>query len=124
MYADGSQVKQPKGLCELQGYVYDAKTRMAEAFQALGDEARAKALLEQAETLKQKFNEAFWMKDEGCFAYGLDPLLLTSVSTSILHFRIGYLISSYSACALVPAPSHSASGARVTVRAGKYVTCR
>jgi glycogen debranching enzyme len=45
---------------------------MAEAFQALGDEARAKALLEQAETLKQKFNEVFWMKDEGCFAYGLD----------------------------------------------------
>ncbi|MEO6888851.1 MAG: glycogen debranching N-terminal domain-containing protein [Ktedonobacteraceae bacterium] len=73
VYADGSQVKQPKGLCELQGYVYDAKTRMAEAFQALGDEARAKALQEQAETLKKKFNEAFWMQDEGCFAYGLDP---------------------------------------------------
>ncbi|HEX6556642.1 MAG TPA: glycogen debranching N-terminal domain-containing protein [Ktedonobacteraceae bacterium] len=73
VYADGSQVKQPKGLCELQGYVYDARTRMAEVFQALGDEARAKALQEQAETLKQKFNEAFWMEDEGCFAYGLDP---------------------------------------------------
>jgi glycogen debranching enzyme len=23
--------------------------------------------------LKRKFNEAFWMEDEGCFAYGLDP---------------------------------------------------
>ena len=30
VYADGSQVKQPKGLCELQGYTYDAKMRMAE----------------------------------------------------------------------------------------------
>lgn len=73
VYADGSQVKQPKALCELQGYVYDAKTRMAEVFQVLGDDARAKALLQQAETLKQKFNEAFWMKDEGCYAFGLDP---------------------------------------------------
>ena len=73
VYADGSQVKQPKALCELQGYVYDAKTRMVEVFQVLGDEARAKALQEQVETLKQQFNEAFWMEDEGCFAYGLDP---------------------------------------------------
>jgi len=73
VYADGSPVKQPKALCELQGYVYDAKTRMAEVFQVLGDETRARVLLQQAETLKQKFNEAFWMKDEGCYAYGLDP---------------------------------------------------
>jgi glycogen debranching enzyme len=73
VYADGSQVKQPKGLCELQGYVYDAKCRMAEIFQALGDEARARQLLEQAETLKRRFNEQFWMPDEGCYAYGLDP---------------------------------------------------
>ena len=73
VYADGSQVKQPKGLCELQGYVYDAKTRMVEVFEALGDEKRAKELEQQAETLKQKFNQVFWMEDEGCFAYGLDP---------------------------------------------------
>ncbi len=73
VYADGSQVKQPKGLVELQGYVYDAKTRMAEFFSALGDEKRAQTLLKQAEILKRQFNAAFWMEDEGCFAYGLDP---------------------------------------------------
>jgi glycogen debranching enzyme len=73
VYADGSQVKQPKGLVELQGYVYDAKTRMAEVFEVLGDEARAKALQKEAEALKHKFNQAFWMEDEGCLAYGLDP---------------------------------------------------
>lgn len=73
VYADGSQVKQPKALCELQAYVYDAKTRMAEVFQVLGDEARAKTLLQEAETLKQSFNQAFWMKKECCYAYGLDP---------------------------------------------------
>jgi len=73
VYADGSQVKQPKGLVELQGYVYDAKMRMVEAFQVLGDDERANALLKEAESLKRKFNKAFWMEDEGCYAYGLDP---------------------------------------------------
>lgn len=73
VYADGSQVKQPKALCELQGYVYDAKMRMAEVFHVLGDDARASALQQQAETLKRKFNETFWMDDQGCYAYGLDP---------------------------------------------------
>jgi glycogen debranching enzyme len=73
VYADGNEVEQPKGLCELQGYVYDAKTRMAEVFEALGDQEHATALLEQAETLKRNFNKLFWMENEGCFAYGLDP---------------------------------------------------
>src|SRR6185503_11221637 len=35
VYPDGSQVKQPKALCELQGYVFDAKCRMAEIYEAL-----------------------------------------------------------------------------------------
>ncbi len=84
VYADGSQVKQPKGLCELQGYVYDAKTRMAEVFQALGDTARATALRQEAETLKGNFNKVFWMEDEGCFAFGLDAhkKLITSVASN------------------------------------------
>lgn len=73
VYADGSQVKQPKALCELQGYVYDAKVRMAEVFQALGEEQRARELLQQADVLKRSFNQAFWMEDEGCYAFGLDP---------------------------------------------------
>jgi glycogen debranching enzyme len=73
VYADGSQVnKQPKALCELQGYVYDAKLRLAEMFAALGEEARSRELLQQAITLKQHFNQAFWMEEQGCFAYGLD----------------------------------------------------
>ena len=35
-YPDGSLVKGPKALCELQGYVYDAWLRMAEVFDAAG----------------------------------------------------------------------------------------
>ncbi len=84
VYADGSQVKQPKGTCELQGYVYDAKVRMAEIFRVLGDEDRAKALQQQAETLKRHFNEVFWLEDEGCFAFGLDPdkKVITSIASN------------------------------------------
>ena len=73
MYADGTQVKQPKALCELQAYVYDAKLRLAEIFRALGEEQRASELIEQAQLLKQRFNEVFWMESEGCYAFGLDP---------------------------------------------------
>ncbi|GCE17138.1 amylo-alpha-1,6-glucosidase [Dictyobacter kobayashii] len=84
VYADGTPVKQPKGLCELQGYVYDAKTRMAEVFTALGEQEQAQALQQQAQTLKQRFNQKFWMEDEGCFAFGLDPdkKQITSVASN------------------------------------------
>ena len=37
VYPDGSQVQQPKGLVELQGYAFDARMRMAEVFDALGE---------------------------------------------------------------------------------------
>jgi glycogen debranching enzyme len=87
VYADGSQVKQPKGTCELQGYVYDAKVRMAEMFQALGDETRAQTLREQAETLKRHFQEVYWMEEEGCYAYGQDShkKLITSITSNAGH---------------------------------------
>jgi glycogen debranching enzyme len=73
MYPDGTLVKQPKALCELQGYVYDARVRMAEIYTALGHAARAAELAEQAEGLRQAFNARFWLEDLGTYAYGLDP---------------------------------------------------
>lgn len=84
VYADGSQVQQPKGLCTLQSYVYNAKIRMAEAFRVLGDETRAKALDAQAKKLREQFNKAFWMEKEGCYAFGLDPgkKQITSVTSN------------------------------------------
>jgi len=73
VYPDGSQVKQPKALCELQGYVYDAKLRMAQVFEALGEPEMAARLRQEAQQLQRRFDEAFWMEDEGFLAYGLDP---------------------------------------------------
>src|SRR5260370_6569571 len=87
VYADGSQVKQPKGLCGLQGYGYDAEVRMAEEFEVLGNVSRARTLRQQAEELKRKINEAFWMETEGCFAYGLDSekKQITAVASNAGH---------------------------------------
>jgi glycogen debranching enzyme len=73
VYPDGSQVKQPKALCELQGYVFDAWLRMAEVFDALGEADRAAELRRKAADLQRRFEERFWCEDIGFYAYGLDP---------------------------------------------------
>jgi glycogen debranching enzyme len=72
MYVDGSLVKGPKALCELQGYVYDAWLRMAEIYVALDKKDRAITLRRKAATLYTRFNEAFWNEAEGFYAYALD----------------------------------------------------
>jgi hypothetical protein len=54
------------------GYVYDAKQRMAALYVALGDEARAARLRADADALFERFNGAFWMEDEGTYAFGID----------------------------------------------------
>jgi glycogen debranching enzyme len=72
VYPDGSLVKGPKALCELQGYVYDAWQRMAQVFDALGNEARARDLRAKAASLFRRFNETFWDEDSGFYAFALD----------------------------------------------------
>lgn len=72
VYPDGSPVKGPKALCELQGYVYDAWLRMAEIFDELGKHERARELRAKAADLFKRFNDAFWDDDLGFYAYALD----------------------------------------------------
>jgi glycogen debranching enzyme len=72
VYPDGSLVKGPKALCELQGYVYSAWQRMAEIFDELGKPGRAEELRIKAEALFKRFNDAFWDEDLGFYAFALD----------------------------------------------------
>jgi glycogen debranching enzyme len=72
LYPDGSLVKGPKALCELQGYVFDAWTRMAEVFEVLGQPERAADLRHRAAALAERFDAAFWDDEFGGFAYALD----------------------------------------------------
>jgi glycogen debranching enzyme len=72
VYPDGSLVKGPKALVELQGYVYDAWLRMAEVYEALGRSERARALRGKALDLFDRFNSAFWDEASGFYAFALD----------------------------------------------------
>ena len=72
VYPDGSEVKSPKGTCELQGYVFDAWLRMAEVFERLGDHDRARGLREKAARLQAQFEARFWCADIGSYAFALD----------------------------------------------------
>lgn len=72
MNVDGSLVKGPKALCELQGYVYDAWVRMAQIYDALDRRQRADNLRKKAAALFEKFNATFWGESEGYYAFCLD----------------------------------------------------
>jgi glycogen debranching enzyme len=73
VYPDGSQVKQPKALCELQGYAYDAFIRLAEILETLGERDTVAIARKRAADLQRRFEEAFWCEDLGFYAFGLDP---------------------------------------------------
>jgi glycogen debranching enzyme len=87
MYPDGTLVRGPKALCELQGYVYDAWLRMAEIYDELDNKRRANALRGKAAALFRRFNEAFWDEELGFYAYALDgdKNKVLSVASNVGH---------------------------------------
>jgi glycogen debranching enzyme len=72
VHADGTLASGPIALVEVQGYVYLAKLRIAEVYEALGEADRGRALRAEAGRLRERFNEAFWNPEEGTFALALD----------------------------------------------------
>jgi glycogen debranching enzyme len=73
VFRDGSFADAPIASAEVQGYVYDAKLRIAElARNVWRDEPFAARLEADAETLRERFNVAFWVEDGGYYALGLD----------------------------------------------------
>jgi glycogen debranching enzyme len=70
--ADGTPAEGPIALCEVQGYVYQAKRSMAWLLAKLGDSKRSDELREQAARLKRQFNKRFWIPDQGIIALALD----------------------------------------------------
>jgi glycogen debranching enzyme len=71
-HADGTRAEGPIALAEVQGYVYLAKLRIAELYAAFGEDDRARELVREAFALREAFNAAFWLPDEGTFALALD----------------------------------------------------
>jgi glycogen debranching enzyme len=72
VHPDGRLATGPIALAEVQGYVYQAKERVADVFEALRDYRSATRLREEAGDLRDAFNSAFWMEDEKYFAAALD----------------------------------------------------
>ncbi len=71
-FPDGRMPEPPIALVEVQGYVYDAKARMADLFAKLGRPERAAALAREAATLRDAIRERYWMPESGTFALALD----------------------------------------------------
>jgi glycogen debranching enzyme len=71
-HADGSLARGPIALCEVQGYVYDAKRSAARIARRLGDEGMAVSLESEADDLCERFNKDFWCEEIGTFALALD----------------------------------------------------
>lgn len=73
-FADGSFAEPPIAPCEVQGYVFDAKRRMSElAREVWRDHELAERLHAEAEELRGRFNEAFWIdRRGGYYALALD----------------------------------------------------
>ena len=69
---DGRLAEPPIALVEVQGYVWDAKRRMAALARRRGEEALADRLTAESEALRTRFEEAFWMEDAGTYAVALD----------------------------------------------------
>ena len=72
-FHDGTLALPPIAPMEVQGYVYDAKLRIAEiAREIWQDDALAEKLEHDAAELQRRFDETFWLEDRGFYALGLD----------------------------------------------------
>ena len=88
MYPDGTLVKGPKALCELQGYVYDAWLRMAEIYDALGNRAaRRRAAEEGGGACSRSSTRPSGTRTPGFYAFAFDgdKKKVLSVSSNAGH---------------------------------------
>jgi len=94
VYPDGSQVATPIGTCEMQAFAYAAKRHFSEILWWDGEYAEAKHQFQEATELKQRFNEKFWMEDEGTFAMGIDKDggLIRSVASDPGHCLLSGIV--------------------------------
>ena len=71
-HADGTPVQGAIAMCEVQAYAYAAYKAAGKLADALGDEEDVLRFAEKAETLRAKFNDAFWCEELSTYAMALD----------------------------------------------------
>ena len=72
VHADGTIAEAPIALVEVQGYVYDAKYRMATLLRHFGDAQTAERLKREATEMAKRIDKSFWMSSERYYAMALD----------------------------------------------------
>jgi glycogen debranching enzyme len=72
VYEDGTVVEPPIATCEEQAFFYVAKLQMSELLFWLDRKEESKKMFDDAEALRQRINEHFWMPDERFYAMALD----------------------------------------------------
>ena len=91
LFRDGSVARAPIAPCEVQGYVYDAKLRLAELARDVWRERElAERLEREAAALRDRFDEAFWCEARGgYYALALDA---DKERVDALTSNIGHLL--------------------------------
>src|SRR5947208_2399030 len=88
-FHDGTLAQPPIAPCEVQGYVYDAKRRVAELAREVWRDRELGGRLEtEAEELRRRFDEAFWIEERGGFyalALDRDKRRVDSLCSNIGH---------------------------------------
>ena len=88
-FQDGTIANPPIAPCEVQGYVYDAKRRVAELARDVWRDRELGARLEtEADELRRRFDEAFWIEERGGFyalALDADKRKVDSLCSNIGH---------------------------------------
>jgi glycogen debranching enzyme len=73
LFSDGTVAKGPIATCEIQGYAYDARVRMARlAREVWDDPALGDRLERDAAALRERFNRDYWIEARGHYAIALD----------------------------------------------------
>ncbi len=71
-HADGTEALGPIALCEVQAYAYGAYRHGAALASLLGEHERSAELTRLADSLRERFERAFWCEDLGTYALALD----------------------------------------------------
>ena len=72
-FRDGGLAETPIAPAEVQGYVYDARLRTAELAELVWHDATfASRLRKEAESLRVRFDQAFWIEERKVYALALD----------------------------------------------------
>jgi glycogen debranching enzyme len=72
VYEDGTLVEPPIATSEEQAFVYVAKLHLSETLWWLGERALARRLYHEASEMKKRFNDVFWIEEDGFYAMALD----------------------------------------------------